>query len=179
MQSINFDRGNYKEFAINGDENNTIKINISDLGIMTRLQDVFKRIDGIIEDVKQKEGQKINTADLLKEQDGIIRGMINEVFDADICAVALGNINAFSVASNGKPVVVNLLEALCRLVIQEIKSAQTAEQIKLEDKTEKYTKPITSVSGSPFIPYNKPSREINIDNLTSEEKNALLKELLK
>lgn len=37
MQSINFNSGNYKEYAINGDENRVIRINVSDVGIITRI----------------------------------------------------------------------------------------------------------------------------------------------
>lgn len=177
MQSINFERGNYKEFAINGDENNTVKINVSDVGILTRLQDALERIDGIAEDVEKKEKQDISKADLFKEQDERVREMVNKIFDTDICTSALGGTNAFSVASNGKPVIVNLLEALIQILVQEIKADQTAAQIKLEDKTDKYVKPITVSPAKPFIPLAEPA--IAVETLTAEEKNALLKELLK
>ena len=60
----------------------------------------------------------------------------------DDAMAALGSVNVFSVASNGKPVLVNFLEALLVVVVQEIKSAQTAAQIKLEEKVEKYTAPV-------------------------------------
>ena len=179
MLSINFDSGNYKEFAINGDENNTVKINISDMGILTRAQDALKHIDGIVEELAEKEKQGVDNAELFKEQDEKARQMVNTIFATDICTHALGGTNAFSVASNGKPVIVNLLEALIQILVQEIKAAQTAAQIKLEDKTDKYIKPVTvtPVKPLPFIPLAKP--EIDIENLTAEEKNALLKELLK
>lgn len=71
----------------------------------------------------------------------------------------------------------NLLEALIQILVQEIKAAQTAAQIKLEDKTDKYIKPVTISPAKPFIPLAEP--KIDIDALTAEEKNALLKELLK
>ena len=179
LLSINFDSGNYKEFAINGDENNTVKINVSDMGILTRAQDALKHIDGIVEELTEKEKQGVDNAELFKEQDEKARQMVNTIFATDICTHALGGTNAFSTASNGKPVIVNLLEALIQILVQEIKAAQTAAQIKLEDKTDKYIKPVTvtPVKPLPFIPLAKP--EIDIENLTAEEKNALLKELLK
>lgn len=177
MLSINFDSGNYKEFAINGDENNTVKINVSDMGILTRAQDALKHIDGIVEELAEKEKQGVDNAELLKEQDEKARQMVNTIFATDICTRALGGTNAFSVASNGKPVIVNLLEALIQILVQEIKAARTAAQIKLEDKTDKYVKPVTISPAKPFIPLAEP--KIDIDALTAEEKNALLKELLK
>ena len=177
MLSINFHSGIYKEFAINGDENNTVKINISDMGILTRAQDALKHIDGIVEELTEKEKQGVDNAELLKEQDEKARQMVNTIFATDICTRALGGTNAFSVASNGKPVIVNLLEALIQILVQEIKATQTAAQIKLEDKTDKYIKPVTISPAKPFIPLAEP--KIDIDALTAEEKNALLKELLK
>lgn len=177
LLSINFDSGNYKEFAINGDENNTVKINISDMGILTRAQDALKHIDGIVEELTEKEKQGVDNAELFKEQDEKARQMVNTIFATDICTRALGGTNAFSVASNGKPVIVNLLEALIQILVQEIKATQTAAQIKLEDKTDKYIKPVTISPAKPFIPLAEP--KIDIDALTAEEKNALLKELLK
>lgn len=177
MLSINFDSGNYKEFAINGDENNTVKINVSDMGILTRAQDALKHIDGIVEELAEKEKQGVDNAELFKEQDEKARQMVNTIFATDICTHALGGTNAFSTASNGKPVIVNLLEALIQILVQEIKATQTAAQIKLEDKTDKYVKPITVSPSKPFVPFAKP--DIAIENLSDEEKNALLKELLK
>lgn len=77
MLSINFDSGNYKEFAINGDENNTVKINVSDMGILTRAQDALKHIDGIVEELTEKEKQGVDNAELFKEQDEKARQMVN------------------------------------------------------------------------------------------------------
>lgn len=39
MQSINFNTG-YKEYAINGDDSKTIRVNISDLNIPARVDEV-------------------------------------------------------------------------------------------------------------------------------------------
>ena len=55
MQSINFNSGNYKEYAINGDENRVIRINVSDVGIITRIQDAMSNADNIAEEVSERE----------------------------------------------------------------------------------------------------------------------------
>ena len=133
MQSINFNSGNYKEYAINGDENRVIRINVSDVGIITRIQDAMSNADNIAEEVSEREKNEDRTQ-LLKEYDQRAREMVNDIFGSDVCTAALGSVNVFSVASNGKPVLVNFLEALLVVVVQEIKSAQTAAQIKLEEK---------------------------------------------
>ena len=53
------------------------------------------------------------------------------------------------------------------MVVQEIKSAQTAAQIKLEEKVEKYIAPVVA----------QPA--VNVAELSDEDKKALLRELLK
>ena len=121
MQSIDFNSGNYKEYAINGDENRVIRINVSDVGIITRIQDAMSNADNIAEEVSEREKNEDRTQ-LLKEYDQRVREMVNDIFGSDVCTAALGSVNVFSVASNGKPVLVNFLEALLAVVVQEIKS---------------------------------------------------------
>lgn len=170
MQSINFNSGNYKEYAINGDENRVIRINVSDVGIITRIQDAMSKADNIAEEVSEREKNEDRTQ-LLKEYDQRAREMVNDIFGSDVCTAALGSVNVFSVASNGKPVLVNFLEALL-VVVQEIKSAQTAAQIKLEEKVEKYTAPVIAHQ-------HIAQPAVNVAELSDEDKKALLRELLK
>lgn len=166
MQSIDFNGGNYKEYAINGDENRVIRINVSDVGIITRIQDAMSKADNIAEEVSEREKNEDRTQ-LLKEYDQRAREMVNDIFGSDVCTAALGSVNVFSVASNGKPVLFNFLEALLAVVVQEIKSTQTAAQIKLEEKVEKYIVPVVA----------QPA--VNVSELSDEDKKALLRELLK
>ena len=70
MQSINFNSGNYKEYAINGDENRVIRINVSDVGIITRIQDAMSNADNIAEEVSEREKNEDRTQ-LLKEYDSV------------------------------------------------------------------------------------------------------------
>ena len=109
MQSIDFNSGNYKEYAINGDENRVIRINVSDVGIITRIQDAMSNADNIAEEVSEREKNEDRTQ-LLKEYDQRAREMVNDIFGSDVCTAALGSVNVFSVASNGKPVLVNFLK---------------------------------------------------------------------
>lgn len=106
MQSINFNSGNYKEYAINGDENRVIRINVSDVGIITRIQDAMSKADNIAEEVSEREKNEDRTQ-LLKEYDQRAREMVNDIFGSNVCTAALGSVNVFSMASNGKPVLVN------------------------------------------------------------------------
>ena len=79
MQSIDFNSGNYKEYAINGDENRVIRINVSDVGIITRIQDAMSKADNIAEEVSEREKNEDRTQ-LLKEYDQRAREMVNDIF---------------------------------------------------------------------------------------------------
>ena len=175
MQSINFEIGNCKEYAINGDENNTIKIDVSDLGFLDRLQKAYAEIE---EYAKKLESVTKPDENILSEMDETARKIVNKAFDSGVCTKAFGNKNCFSVAANGRPNIANFLEAFIPIIERDFKSAFQAQQIKLEEKTDKYTKPITVQSKPPIVGMvSQPA--IDISKLTQEQKNAMLRELLK
>lgn len=178
MQSINFKNGNFKSFAINGDENNIIKINVSDMSIITRLKKAMSKIDEIVSGLENIEGETVNVAEFLAEQDEQARNIVNDIFGLDVCTAAFGRTNVFSTDERGRPILINFMEALMPLIANEIKSAQTAAQIQLEDKTDKYIKPVTEQS-KPSIISMVSQPAIDISKLTQEQKNAMLRELLK
>ena len=175
MQSLNFEIGNYKEYAINGDESNIIKIDVSDLGFVERFKTALSEIE---EYQKELKNVKVPDENILAEMDAKAREIINKAFDSDVCSKAFGNKNCFSTASNGKSIIVNFLEAFIPIIEKDFESTLQAQQIQLEEKTEKYTKPIIEQSKPPIAGMvSQPT--IDISKLTSEQKNAMLKELLK
>lgn len=183
MQSINFNSGNIKTFAINGDENNVIKINVSDVGILTRLKKAMSDADKIAEDLKSIKDDEMDEAgklELLEKYDRTMRDMINGIFGSDVCTAAFGSTNVLSDDSAGRPIIISFMKALTPVLANEIKEAQTAKQIRLEDKTDKYIKPVTSLN-KPFVPLSEPvkSTAASLSALTQEQKNALIMELLK
>lgn len=167
MQSVNFEIGNYKEYALNNDEKNTIKIDVSDIGLIDRLQTAMNEIAEY-----QKTFDEVTDPDerIIKEMDETARKIVNKAFDEDICTKAFGNKNCFSVASNGKLNIVNFLEGFIPVIQNDFQSALQAQQIQLEEKTDKYTKPVTGMVSKPAI---------DVSELTQEQKNAILRELLK
>ena len=57
MQSINFDKG-YKTYAVNEDESNVVKINVADLNMKFRIEELPSRIALLEEkykDVKNRQ----------------------------------------------------------------------------------------------------------------------------
>lgn len=179
MQNITFDSGDYREYFLNGDEKNVIKINVSDLNFYSRFKQAMKDIEALDAEFKNR---KPDSPDVLAEIDGKARGIINRAFDDDICSKAFGAVNCFSIASNGKPIILNFVEAMFPVVAEAFKSAATAQQIKLEERTDKYIKPAikSNAQPTPFVPYSTPvSSAIDLSTLSAEQKDAILRELLK
>lgn len=177
MQSINFESGNIKEYAINGDESNTIRIDVSDLGFVDRFRTAMRETEGI---QKKYSGIEAPSEDILSELDKAARSIVNKAFDSDVCTAAFGNKNCMSVASNGQPVLLNFLNALIPVIREDFGSAFKEQQLRSEEKTDKYIKPITSQPAAmPRYAGMVSQPAIDIDSLTKEQKNAILAELLK
>lgn len=177
MQSINFEVGNYKEYSINDDENNTIKIDVSDLGFVDRLQKAYAEIE---EYAKKLESVDKPDENILVQMDETARKIVNKAFDCDVCTKAFGNKNCMSFAANGLPNIVNFLNAFIPIIERDFKSAFQAQQIELEEKTDKYTKPVIEQTRPPIVDMvSQPAPTIDISKLTQEQKNAMLRELLK
>ena len=145
MQSINFNDG-YKEFAVNGDENNVIRVNVTDINIVNRMKEAMNKCDEAMEklDVNGKA-----TPDVLLKADTEIRATIDEAFGSDICTHAFGSTNALSPVSDGKPICISFLEAFTPIIMNEIKEVKAASSVMLEEKTDKYIKQVIATSSMP------------------------------
>jgi len=160
MRSIDFNTG-LKPYIINGDENNIIKINLSDLNIMKRIECILSKLEEMQE--RYKEIDKLTTQQL-SELDSEIRRQIDYAFDTDICSHAFGDMNVLS-PINGKPLFMVFFEAFIPILKDDLKSVQPI----LRPEVQKYIKDENN---------EKYDSEIDIDSMTKEQKNALLEKLL-
>lgn len=184
MQSINFSTG-IKEYAVNGDENNVIRINVSDLNISKRYQEASEKIEKLAE--KYKNVSK-PTPEQLAEADKEVRTQLNYVFDSDVCTPAFGNTNCFSPVADGHFLFEAFMEAFLPLIQQDMQATANASKIHIGNKTEKYTehleKPPVTVNSHPVaapvnVYANSNSNLPDISKLTAEEKQKLMMELIK
>lgn len=185
MQSINFDNG-YKTYAINGDENNVIKVNVTDPNILTRFEAATKVIEKTLEKMK---GIEEPTAADLSAADKTVKEQLNYIFGSDVCTPAFGVANVLSPVESGGTLFEAFMTAFMPIIEKDINASLTAAKINLESKTDKYTKPITTqptanptaVQSVPkyvgMVSQNTP--KIDVSGLTEGEKKALLMELLK
>ena len=133
MKSINFNSGK-REYAVNGDENNVISVNISDLNLGKRIEDMSAKSDELQEKYKEIASP---TASQLYEIDSEIRSVIDGAFGAEICSHAFGNVNCLSSTEDGKMLFESFMEAFMPLVESDIKSFKKAES-KVSENVGKY-----------------------------------------
>lgn len=160
MKSINFSTG-IREYAVNGDESNTIRVNLSDLNIMKRAEEAMKNASELQE---KYGGIKKPTPEQLADMDTEIRRQFNYAFGTDICTPAFGEMNCLSPVGEGKPLFEAFFDAFLPLIKEDI-SAMKPKNNAPRPEVQKYLPDDTKT-------------EPDIDNMTKEEKNALLAKLL-
>lgn len=144
MKSINFDDG-YKVYALNNDENNTVRICVTDFNMPARYEEAQKAIEKLVEEMK---ASKDPAPAKIKEFDSRIREQINYIFATDVCTPAFGDANCMSMTGGGKMLFEGFLEALINIVQVDMNADLTSAKYRIESKTDKYTKPVLSMSSA-------------------------------
>lgn len=168
MTNISFSTGTYKEYTLNGTE--TIRVNVSDPGLIDRLKAATARCDEISN--KYEDLTEDNIGELDKE----IRDMIDTAINCPgACDKAFGNTHCFAMA-DGRPVFMNFLDALLEQLGKDIAAVGNAASINqglkpLEnERTQKYI--------TPALTQTKAVSTINLSALSQEERERVLRELL-
>lgn len=173
MKSINFESG-IKEYAINGDESKTIRINVTDLNLLKRIEDIAPKLTEIqnrYKDMKQPTPQQFFDMDVE------IRELFNGVFGSDICTPAFGDTNCVSVNEQGEFLFVAFFNAFIPLLKEDILAVAPKREIRpevsnyLRESNEIAKKPIAALAN----PYDS---GIDTSSLTKEQKMALVAQLL-
>ena len=172
MQNISFDDC-YKSYMINNDENKVIRINIGDLNIQKRYEDTKDKMLAEIDRIKNSKF----TPDTLAQADETIRGYLNTIFGSDICTAVFGETNILSPVSSGKLLIESFLDAFLPMISEDIKSITLKKKYSPEDKTAKYIAPVLG-KPLPFIA-GMAAQPIDVNSMTDEQKNELLRQLLK
>ena len=129
MQSINFAKG-YKTYAINDDENTTVKINVADPNLKARTL----RITGEINEYKSKYGDAVITDEILTELDTFTKAKLDEAFGNGFSQAIFGELSCFAVTEDeGKFVYETFMEAFLPIVTADIEQAKAASRAHLKD----------------------------------------------
>ncbi len=133
MKSINFNTG-IKTYAINGDETNTISININDINLLKRIKDAENLFDPILARLDNEP----KTPELLAEVDAEIKEKFNFIFGADISTRVFGNTNCLSPLDDGRYLFVSFFEAFAPIIIEDINKSRENFSANKEKSLAKY-----------------------------------------
>ena len=107
MEKLSFDTG-VKRYRING--GGVLQFNPGDPNVYGRFMEAVEKIRAMEQQLQQEQGDVLQALCRLDKQ---IKDLLGEVFGPgnDFDEI-LGGVNLLAVASNGQPVVTNLLQAL-------------------------------------------------------------------
>lgn len=135
MENLNF-KSNVKKYSLNGDENCVISVNTTDYAIIDRIKKATKNIEKLAAEYQEK---KINNDDeaneLFVETDKEIRNQINYIFNSDVCTMAFGNTNCFSLCDDGSALFENFISAIIPVIRADIEAAQEKQSKRIEKYT--------------------------------------------
>lgn len=159
MKSINFKTCELTEYAINGDERNPIRINLRDVNLRRRIESAGARMD----EIQQKYADLATPEDAIAA-DAEIRELLNSVFDTDVCTPAFGDTNCLTEVDD-LPLFAHFFRSFGAIIAEDIKAMIPPQ----ESKVEQYVAPIVTRVEPPAL---------QVDALTPEQKNDLLRQLL-
>lgn len=129
MQSINFVKG-YKTYAINGDENNTVKINVADPNLKNRIVGVMQEID----EFKSGYGDAPITYEIITELDAFTKSKLDEAFGKGFSEAVFGELSCFAITEDeGKFVYETFMEAFLPIITADIEQATKASKAHIKD----------------------------------------------
>lgn len=80
-----------KRFRINGDNNKILELNVSDLNIVSRIQEAYPKLDAIqakvLKYAENKSDDPEKDAKMLKEFDDDMRELIDYIFNANVSEI--------------------------------------------------------------------------------------------
>lgn len=144
MQNLIIDDG-FKEFSINNDPNKVIRFNPADFGIIERINNAYKEIEKVQNEVPDIElnndGSPVdmlsNAAEVVSKVSNTIKKQIDYIFDSPVSDVVFGNQSPLSMVK-GVPYYERFLNAVVPIIEKEVKAEQEASRKRIE----KYTKQV-------------------------------------
>lgn len=124
---INFNDGR-KEYKVNG---NIIKINVGDIGMVSRIEKGQAEIQKIIDNLPQTTENELKHIEKLEIK---TREAIDNMLDFPVCDTVFGKTSLFAL-TDGEMLVTLFLEALMPVLVKDIEE----ETKKFEQNISKYT----------------------------------------
>jgi len=129
-----------KQFRIDKDDNRIIELNTSDMNILSRLQDSYPKLDALgTKAMSISETDSVeDTVSILKEVDGEMRSLLNNIFDSDIADICAPDGSMFDMF-NGEFRFEHIVSTLIGLYETNIDNEYKLMVKKIKKHTDKYT----------------------------------------
>ena len=144
MKDLQFATG-VEEYLLAGKV--AVRFNPTDLCFLEKLSAAFRQLDALQDEVRASRETMRDDREVFpvaRELDARMRGILNELFDADICTPLFGAMNLFA-SSGGLPVWANLMLAIS----DEVQSAMQGELDAREERIAKYVSKYQKISSKP------------------------------
>ena len=170
MKSIQFNTGIWREYAVNGDENNTVRVNLSDVNLVKRLDEVDAEAKEIFARLKTDHGK-----DAMLAEDANLRSLLDRIFGGGFSGKVFGETNVLSPTDDGC-LFTSFCEAFGKLLQEDaeaLRAERRAQKPEISPAVQKYLPEGAAVLAQPLgvkLP--------DVSGLTADQKKALLRELL-
>lgn len=135
---INLDGIQRTRFRINGDNDAIIELNLSDLGIMDRLETGLSQLESSMHDIAELDSESVDFGSQLKEIDGKMRETIDYIFDYPVSA-ACARYGTMYDPKDGKFRYEIIIDGLIKLYTDNINDEYRKLQDRIKKHTAKYT----------------------------------------
>ena len=174
MKSIHFETGIWREYAVNGDENNVIRVNIADPNLLHRMEEVDARAHELFARLEAS-----HTPEALSEADKTLRDLLDHIFGDGFSGKAFGAASVFTPVGDGDTF---LFTAFCEAFGAALQ--EDAEAYRASHRQPAAPRPEVSCylpRETPLAGLSQPysSGVPDVSGLTAEQKTALLRELMK
>lgn len=137
-----------KRFRIDGDSNRYLELNTSDMGIISRLNDLYPRLQKLSQEAAEKQFDKQETDNetalakisrTLVRIDTQMRQILDEIFDSNVSEVCAPSGSMFD-PFNGEFRFEHIIDVLSKLYTNNLNDEFKKMSIKMKKHTSKYTK---------------------------------------
>lgn len=137
---IHIDLPTKQKFRVNGDPNKIIELNISDTGIIERLEKGWQELLDEVDKVGRLDTQDEHFTEKLFSIDIAMRKHIDYIFDSNVSEVLCGDSGKMIDPSNGQTRYEHILDSLIKLYADNIGSEYNKIKARTKKYTNKYTK---------------------------------------